>query len=267
MDKSIHAVRHEYEVSQERADILLPSMMIFKIFLDKTQAEGIYTPLISLRDGIVSDMVDKMFHTKREGEFIEDIIASARIQGKRYEYDEAHAREVEAKALILFDELKKLHGLGKRERLLLQLAAILHDTGKYIDLNRHYVHSYHIIMALELMGISQEEKQMIANIARYHSREVPSDYHDNFKALTGENKVIAAKLIAIMRLADALDRSHSQKVKEMKIVLEDKMVLIKVDVTHEFLLEEWTFETKAEFFEEVFGVTPALKMKRVMKHG
>jgi exopolyphosphatase/guanosine-5'-triphosphate,3'-diphosphate pyrophosphatase len=267
MHKSIYSIGHEYGVSQERADILLPSMMIFKKFLDKTQAPVIHTPLVSLRDGIISDIVDKQFHTRREEEFIEDIISSARVQGKRYKYDEAHAREVEAKALVFFDELKKLHGLGKRERLLLQLAAILHDIGKYIDLNRHYVHSYHIIMALELMGISREEKHIIANVARYHSRAVPSDYHENFRELNEKNKVIAAKLIAIIRLADALDRSHRQKVEEMKIVLDDKKVLVKVDVADDFLLEEWTFETKAEFFEEVFGVTPALKTKRMMKHG
>ncbi|MBB6218946.1 exopolyphosphatase/guanosine-5'-triphosphate,3'-diphosphate pyrophosphatase [Anaerosolibacter carboniphilus] len=267
MDKSTYSISEEYGVSPERADILLPSMMIFKKFLDKTQATGIHTPLVSLRDGIISDIVDKKLHTKREEEFTEDIIASARVQGKRYEYDEAHAREVEAKALLLFDELKKLHGLGKREKLLLQLAAILHDIGKYIDLNRHYVHSYHIIMALELMGISWEEKQIIANVARYHSRAVPNDYDENFKELNGKNKVIAAKLIAIIRLADSLDRSHKQKVKEMRIVLDDKKVLVKVNVADDFLLEEWTFETKAEFFEEVFGVTPVLKTKRMMKHG
>lgn len=266
MHKSIYSIGQEYGVSQERADILLPSMMIFKKLLDKTKAAEIYTPLVSLRDGIISDIVDKKFHTRREAEFMEDIVASARVQGKRYEYDEDHAREVECRALTIFDELKKMHGLGRRERLLLQLAAILHDIGKYIDLNQHYIHSYHIIMTLELMGISREEREIVANVARYHSRAVPSHYDANYKELEEKNKVIGAKLIAIIRLADALDRSHRQKVKEMKILLDGKKVLIKVDVEDDFLLEEWTFETKAEFFEEVFGVTPALKTKRMMKH-
>ncbi|WP_094548477.1 HD domain-containing protein [Petroclostridium xylanilyticum] len=262
MYKSAHSLIKDYGVPHESADILLPSMMIFKMFLDMTEAKGMYAPQISLADGIISDIIDRNFDTQRQEDFVEDIISAAGFLARRYRYDQPHAQDVEQKSLALFDALYKLHGLGGRERLLLQLAAILHDIGKYINFNEHYIHSYEIIMASDLIGISKEELEIIANVARYHSREVPGYSHENFRKLDEKNRVIVAKLVAIIRLADALDRSHKQKIRGMKINLEEKEVIIKVETVEDALLEEWTFETKAEFFQEVFGVTPILKIKR-----
>ncbi|WHH60708.1 HD domain-containing protein [Petroclostridium sp. X23] len=266
MYKSTHSITKEYGISFERADILLPSMMLFKKFMDMTAAKGIHVPLVSLSDGIISDITDKCFNTNRKKVFEQDIISSARFISKRYRYDQAHAEDVEVKALFLFDELSKLHGLGHEERLLLQLAAILHDTGKFIDMNQHYIHSYEIIMASDLIGISKESLTVIANVARYHSRVVPHYTHENYQKLDEKTRIIVAKLVAIIRLADALDRSHKQKLKDMKVQLEEKRVIIRVDAVEDALLEEWTFETKAEFFQEVFGVTPILKVKRKISH-
>ncbi|MDK2933447.1 MAG: exopolyphosphatase / guanosine-5-triphosphate,3-diphosphate pyrophosphatase [Clostridiales bacterium] len=264
MYQSTDVIVKNYGLSYDRADVLLPSMMIFKKFLDMTAADGLYVPLVTLADGIIYDLVDKNFNIKREQGFIEDIISSAKFLAARYQYDPLHAEDVEQKSLVLFDALHKLHGLGNRERLLLQLAAILHDTGKYINLTEHYIHSYELIMASDLIGLSKEELEIIANVSRYHSRVVPRHSHENFLKLEEKNRVIIAKLVAIIRIADALDRSHKQKIKNMKVDHEDKKIMIRAETTQDTLLEEWTFETKAEFFQEVFGVTPILKMKRKM---
>lgn len=262
LDKSSHYMIKNYGVSQERADIVLPSMMIFKKFFDTTHAKGLHVPLISIRDGIISDMIDQRFNTQRKIDFMEDILSSAHHMAQKYEYDTAHAKDVEKKALCIFDELDSLHGLGQRERFLLRLSATLHDIGKFISPTNHYIHSYNIIRASSLLGISLEEIEIIANVARYHSKQIPQWNHENFRKLSEKNRVIVAKLVAMIRLADSLDRSHRQKIKELKIELKEKEIIFRVDSTEDILLEEWTFETKAEFFKEVFGMTPILKIKR-----
>lgn len=262
--KPIHTLVKEYNLPYERATILIPSMIILKKFLALTTAEQIYTPLVSLRDGIISDIVDKKFNTKRNAEFAEDIVASARFMAERYKYDKEHSEDVEEKALFIFDNLQRLHGLGAKERFLLKLAAILHDTGKFLSFDQHYVHSYHVIMASNLMGMSEQDLEIIANVAKYHSVIVPRYSHKNFKKLSNHDKVIVAKLVAIIRMADALDRSHNQKIKNIKIELKENQLLIKGETRDNILLEEWTFDTKSEFFQEVFGVKPVLKIKRMI---
>ena len=260
--KSGYAIGKEYNISLETADLLLPSMMIFKKFLDTTIAQGLIAPLISLTDGIIMDIADKRFDLKQEQAAVQDIVSSVRVLAKRYRYDQAHAEDVERKSLMIFDALKKLHGLGNRERFLLQLSAILHDIGKFINMTRHYIHSYEIIMASDLIGITKDELEIIANVARYHSKVVPANDHPNFRKLSEKNRVVVAKLVAIIRIADGLDRSHRQKIKDIKITVNEKEIIIKVDALEDIVLEKWTVETKAEFFQEVFGITPIVKVKR-----
>lgn len=264
VNKSSASIMKEYNVTSERANVLVPSMMIFQHFLEMTEVKGIHAPLISLRDGIISEMIDQRFDTKRKKDFMNDIISYVRHLARKYQYDRAHAEDVEEKSLYLFDELIGLHGLGDRERRLLQLACIIHDAGKFINQNKHYVHSYNLIMAAEIIGMSQEDLEVIANVARYHSQEVPRYSHENFRRLNEHNRVIVAKLSSIIRLADALDRSHKQKIKDIKLTLDEKDVYIRGESKHDTLLEEWTFESKSEFFQEVFGVTPILKIRRKM---
>ncbi|MEI8217176.1 MAG: HD domain-containing protein [Eubacteriales bacterium] len=262
--KSPQVLKKELAISQENAEILLPSMMLLKKFFDHVKADKAYTPMISLADGVLSDICGSRAKKKGKDPLGDDILSLARCIGTKFNYHEAHAIDVEEKSVALFEGLRKLHGMGDRELFLLRLSAILHDTGKYINLNDHYIHSYHIVMASELMGISRQELEIIANVSRYHSREVPSQSHATFMRLNEADRVVTAKLVAIIRIADALDRSHRQKIKSIKVTLDNEGLTVRVDTKEDVLLEEWTFETKANFFREVFGVVPIMKIKREM---
>ncbi|MBP1743209.1 MAG: hypothetical protein H6Q58_187 [Firmicutes bacterium] len=262
--KSPQFIMKELELQLESAEILIPTMMIFKKFFDKTAADKFYTPLVSIMDGLIVDICRKRVYGEERDELEKDALTLARSIAAKFQYDKAHAEDVEEKSLILFDETRKLHGLGKRERLLLQLAAILHDSGKFISLNEHYIQSYNIVLASEIPGIIQEEQKIIANVARYHSGLGPEISHPNFSSLEEPSKLIVAKLSAIIRIADALDRSHKQKISEMKVEWESSRLLIRVVTARDILLEEWTFDVKAEFFKTVFGVIPEIKIKKVM---
>jgi exopolyphosphatase/guanosine-5'-triphosphate,3'-diphosphate pyrophosphatase len=259
--KNIHEIIEEYNIKKERAEIIIPSMMLFKKFGEGTNSKKIVVPNISLTDGIVRDIYEEIYRLKEEDKTVEDIITNAEVLAKKFQYNEKHCKAVESNSLILFDKLKKLHGL-EEERVLLRTAAILHDIGKYIGLDRHYVHSYSIIKSLEIFGLSSEQMEIIANISRYHSTVVPSEIDSNFTSLCERDRVLVAKLIAIIRLADALDRSHKQKIKVQSVKIKGKNLVIKGVSNMNTTLEEWTFKKKAFFFEEVFGITPTLKIKK-----
>ncbi len=251
----------EYQIPAERAAVLLPSLIIFQRFIEMTKAQGIHTPMVSLRHGILAGMVDERFETPRQQAFMQDIISSVRYIGRKYHHDETHAAHVEALALSIFDQTRMIHGLSDRERFELQIATILHDIGKYINLNRHDVHSYNIISSLDIIGLSNHEIKLVANIARFHSEERPLYQFDNYIALDMEDRVIVSKLIAILLLADSLDISHKQKIPDIKITQHGAILELCVDPVEDILLEGWTFGQKAALFEESMGYKPLLKRK------
>lgn len=262
---SPHTIIKKYHVPQENSDILLPTMMVLKKFIDVTTSDKIYTPTINLVDGVISEMLEK--NKQEETNILEaDVLSLCRTIGAKFKYQQEHAEDVENKSLILFNSLKKLHGLGKRERTLLQLAAILHDIGKFISYSNHYVNSYNAIMSSDILGLNETELKIVANIAKYHSTISPSLNHESYMSLDGASRLIVSKLVAIIRIADALDRSHKQKITDIKVKYAGKEVIITVSSTEDILLEQWTFELKSEFFKEVFGVTPILKIGRTVSN-
>lgn len=160
---------------------------------------------------------------------------------------------LEENALKIFDSMKKYHGFGKRERLLLQIAAILHDCGKYISMRNSAECAYHIIMSTEIIGLSHKERQMVASIVKYNTMPYPYETEKN---------VAVAKLTAILRLANAMDRSHKHKFQNAKMVLKDRQMIITTDSPENITLERRSFAQKADFFEEVYGIRPVLKQKK-----
>lgn len=251
----------EFKVSQERAEILLPSVIIFLQFLEMTEAEVIYAPMVSLRDGLVADMVDHKYETLRDEKFQQDIISSVRCMGAKYQYDKIHAVCIEQMAVSIFDQTRKLHGLSERARFYLQIAAILHDIGKFISINRHDENSFEIIRSSDIMGLSNRELMLLAIMVRYHSEEIPTIEHYSYRDLDEKDRVMVSKLAAILQIADSLDITHHQKINEIKVTFEDGHIIFRVNTNEDLLLEEWTFNSRIQFFEEVFGVRPILKSK------
>ena len=139
----------------------------------------------------------------------------------RYRFDRAHGRHVAMLAMRLFDECRDDHGLSGRERLLLQVAALLHDIGIYVSLRAHHKHSQYLLAALQIFGLSDDETAIVSNIARYHRRGTPQRSHLPYVALDRHDRLIVNKLAAILRLANALDAEHLQKVHDLRLLRSD----------------------------------------------
>lgn len=161
---SIDQVEERFGVNEEYAALLLPSAIIFKRILELTGAEMFWVPGIRLCDGIVAEYADEKKLVKLSHNFEEDILVASRNMSKRYKCHTSHIQIIEKYVLDIFDTTKRFHGLGQRDRLLLRIATILHDCGKFISMKNPSQCAYYIIMATEIIGLSHSERTIIANV-------------------------------------------------------------------------------------------------------
>lgn len=251
-------IGRKYNLPDHDLESLLPSMGIYKMFFNIIEVSPIISVPVKLSEAILLEMFSNDDFKEISQVFAESTVISAKNLGLRFLYDEEHANQVEKLVLILFDLLKPKHRLDKRYRLLLQLAAILHDIGKFIQLKNHSEHSANIIKGTELLGLDQRETEIVASVAKYHSTKFLLSDDVNLQKLEQKDRLVIAKLLAILRLADALDRSHSSKVKDIKVQIKSRKLKLKIISDQRILLEKWSIETKSEFFEDVFGLKPEI---------
>jgi exopolyphosphatase/guanosine-5'-triphosphate,3'-diphosphate pyrophosphatase len=247
-----------FNLSEPKAEMVLPTIILYKQILGLTDVVDIVIPADQFIDGISIMHIAEKTQAKWFGLIDKQILSLACAIGEKYQYDPCHAAAVESHALCLFDRMARIHGLGKRERLMIQVACILHDIGKFVSLRQHYHYSYQLIKSSDIMGFSEVEKAIIANVARYHSKGTPVSGDPMFAELTTEQRVTVAKLAAIVRLADAIDRTHCQKAAGLDVALKGEEMLITVTAKADMSLEEWTFLDKVGFFESVFGIRAIL---------
>ena len=256
-------IARSLDVVEEKVSLVFISAILTRRIAEIMGAEKIWAPGVTLCDGIAYEYGESLKMFQEDHDFEQDIIACAMNISKRYMGSRKRAETLEAIATTIFDSMKKVHGLGKRERLYLRLAAILHDCGKYISLVNIGETSYDIVMATEIIGLSHREREIVANIVRFnHSPFVYYEQSMRSTVLDRQSYLIVAKLTAILRLAASLDRSHKQKLKGIKAVLHEKELFLSADTMEDLTLEMGFFHSRAAFFQEVFSVTPVLKKRK-----
>lgn len=254
-----------FGVSEESASRIFISSVIIKRCMKVMGAGQVWSPGVVLCDGIGFEYGQKNGLIKEEHDFEQDILACALNLSKRYLGNKKRSETLENIALAIFDSMKKIHGLGKRERLLLSLATILHDCGKYISLSNLGECSYNIILYTEIIGVSHIEREMVANVVKFN--HLKFGYYDivaQSSKLDKQNYLTIAKLTAILKLANGLDRSHKQKFKDIKIALKDHDLVITVNTNEDITLEKGMLESRADFFEEVFSIRPVIKQRKIV---
>ncbi len=264
MHSTPQQIAEMYDLSEDQAEVLLPALSIYRQLFLVSRAETMLATKISIMDVLIEDTLFPEYRDSWHSRLERNIIQSARSVGEKYHYDQKHAYMVESLAGKLFDKMINVHGLGSHERLLLQISAILHDAGKYVNVRNHAHHSYDLIRNTDLFGLSALDVEIISNVARYHSVEEPSMTHSNFRELDPFHRLVVSKLVGILRVADALDRAHEHKFNDLKVKAKKNHVDIIVETQYETIFEEWIFEAKSDFFREVFGLKPRLK-KRLME--
>ncbi|MDO5132222.1 MAG: HD domain-containing protein [Eubacteriales bacterium] len=250
-------------LEDDNVPLLQISAIIVRCIADRTGAELLWFPCVTLCDGIVYEFAEERRYLRSAHDFEQDILACADQISRRYRGSEERSGTIGGIALRIFESTKKLHGMGGREKLLLQLAATLHDCGKYISMTNLAQCGYNIIKSTEIIGISQVEQEIVANVVRFNHEQFA------FKKLMSEESALdeascmtIARLTAILRVANALDRSHRRKFSDLQIRNQDRKMIITVETPADISLEKGLFGERAEFFEEVFGLRPVIKQKK-----
>lgn len=244
--------RKTFDLRPDRADVIVPALYVLAAVADLARTDTMVVPNVGLKEGILYELVDKHFRAW-DPRVDEHTATRSTVQlGRRYHFDEPHATHVDRLATQLFDKLAPLHKLGSEDRILLRVAALAHDIGDFIDYAAHHKHTQYILENSDVMGLSHDHRRVVACIARYHRRALPSPKHATFGSLSVEDQRKVKKLSAILRIADALDRGHRSKVNKLDVVVGAKEVQLVVAGREDLSLEVWTAERKAEFFTEVF---------------
>ncbi len=247
----------------DHSSLVLPALIIYRRLIEETGAELIWVPGLNICDGLAYDYAEQRKIFKSSHNFENDIIEAAKNIAKRYQSNKTHLLGTEYLALTIFDKMKRIHGMEKRERLLLQIAVWLHDCGKYISMTHTPECSYQIVMSTEIIGLSHREREIIANAIRFDTEEFVS--FEEFSAessLDRKDYLLTAKLSAILRVANSMDRSHKQKFKNVRVTLKERELLVVVDTVEDITLEQGLFSHKADFFETIFSIKPVIRQKR-----
>jgi exopolyphosphatase/guanosine-5'-triphosphate,3'-diphosphate pyrophosphatase len=248
--------RDTWQLRPDRADTIVPATAIFLRIAGALKRTTILAPGVGLAAGILEELVDKFFHVWDAAGEAEHIIEACMRIGRHYHFDEAHARCVCRFATQLFDDLRAVHVFHDRDRLLLRAAAVLHDIGDYVHYSGHHKHSYYLIQNADIMGVTPDERAIVANIARYHRKGPPDPTHPNFRELTKEARGKVRGLAAILRIVDALDREHKQKIESVRAAVDREAgrVTLFLSGGKDRELEEWTVGAKASLWRDEYDL-------------
>ncbi len=255
----VERIARKHRLMLEEAQTLGPALMAYVKLAEAFKLKQIFICGVSLRDGLLAEAATGGSWSE---DFVEQILHSAREVGKRFSLDQAHADCVTALSIELYRAMESEHRLSARYEVILTVAAQLHDVGMFIGSSSHHKHSKYIIENSDIFGLGEEDIRLTALVARYHRGAAPRATHPGYDALQREERLIVNKLAAILRAADALDRSHTQAVKNLKIAVDEDQVVIEIGRAGEYTAEKRAMVVKGKLFEQVYGRVIALRAKR-----
>jgi len=251
-DYSVDEIVARFKISYNEAETLKVSLLIYSLFLDLTKAEKIFVPETNARNGfLLSRFSGNTDELKQE--FNSQIIASTRNLLRKYRGDEEHSECVRIISLKIYDSLQSVLALDEHARLLLEIAALLHDIGVFIRYDNHNIHSSYIIRNSEIFGLSHNDIKIVAEIAKYHRGNTMPQDDESFQSLPRADRMTILKLTAILRIADAMDRGHIQKFSDFSISIQQNNLTIRTKKSKNTVLEKIALTEKAGMFESIFG--------------
>jgi exopolyphosphatase/guanosine-5'-triphosphate,3'-diphosphate pyrophosphatase len=239
-----------------RADLAPAGSVLVDTLLRALGAEEVVLSDFALREGLVLDYIRRnRRHIATIERYPDPRRRSVMELGDRLHHWTPHARHVAHLSLQLFDATRAHHGMGDREREWLEYGALLHDIGMHISYKAHHRHSYYLIRNGELRGMEPDEIEIVALVARYHRRGRPRRTQDGFARLSRPARRAVRLLAACVRLAEGLDRSHNQVIRDLEVHTDEHECVVRLHATGDAELEVWAGLRQARPFGKVMGRT------------
>jgi exopolyphosphatase/guanosine-5'-triphosphate,3'-diphosphate pyrophosphatase len=245
-------------ISAQRSEIIIAGGHILEGTMQAFSIETLRTCGWALREGVLIDRLREIEAASRPPlpDLADYRLRGVHAVGRRFGYEEAHAQQVARLAEKIYDYLSRSElttNFDRHRRTLLSAAALLHDVGYHIAHESHHKHSLYLIRHSELTGFSEAEREVIANVARYHRGGEPKERHEDYAALNQTDRNTVDALAAVLRVADALDRRHDSRITDLRCVRNGRVVHIELQSSSNCDREIFAAEQKRELFERVFN--------------
>src|SRR5580658_2684596 len=246
-------------IGPRRAEIIIPGTAVLLHVLDALHQPALFYSAAGVRDGIIADLATRGID-RGLTQLSVDQRSVVEETAEHFGVALRHARKVARLASELFLGFQNAHRLPAHFGRLLEAAAYLHDTGHYVSDTRHHKHSYYLVANSDLPGFTLSEREVIANLCRYHRKALPAPEHENLQLLDVEEQRAVAYLIPLLRMADSLDRSHGQRIRSVECRQRDSDFLITLNVPPgtDIDLEIWAAERLTEIFRQIYNKPVAI---------
>ncbi|MFD2255608.1 HD domain-containing protein [Luteolibacter algae] len=245
-----------FQLDYQTAEALIPALEINLAIAESLNLKEVHIPISEYEQGLLQDLLASRIITDT---FAEEVLRSARILADKYQSDPKHGAHVGSLCEHFLKNLQDLHNLTEHDALLLQVASILHEVGTYVSPRAHHKHSEYIILNSEIFGLDRLDVTIVALVSRYHRHSGPRLDHPSYAALSVEDRIRVCKLAAILRVADALERTHAQRVSKIEISRTSSKLKIRLPGLEDAAIERLAMDSKADLFEHVFGLTVVIE--------
>ncbi len=205
----------KFGLDEKRARNIVAGALVLSEVMRNLRLPSILACPVAIREGIVESRLSEMRSAPARGSSLRR--ASVLALADRSACDRRHAQHVARLARRIFNQTRDLHGLNDNSAELLEHAAILHESGMHVSDRGYHRHTYYLIRHADLRGFTEEQLVIVANVALYHRKAAPSEDDQNLSELNGQQRHEVEKLSAILRIAEGLDRSHRQSVRDVAV--------------------------------------------------
>jgi len=248
-----------YHMAFPDAATVGPALLGYSMLAEAFELREVVVSNVNLRDGLLQEIAAK---GSWNADFVNQVMRSAIDLGRKFDFDELHARHVAKICKILFQGLRDEHQLPPKYELLLTVAALLHEIGMYVSVGSYHKHTMYLIDNSELFGLSKTDERLIALTSRYHRKTSPKPTHTLYTALDRDQRIAVVKMAAMLRAADALDAAHSQRFHELRFSKEGGRLVISIPNVEDLSLEQLALKQTSSLFEETYGMPVLLRRLR-----
>jgi exopolyphosphatase / guanosine-5'-triphosphate,3'-diphosphate pyrophosphatase len=244
----------KWKLRPDRADVILPASIVLYTIAREAGVRQVLIPNVGLKDGILLEIAAELSQRPQPQRKVQAWHSALHL-GRKYKFDERHAQLTARLACRLFEQSRSLHHLSDEYLLPFEIASLLHDIGIFINAVDHEKHGFYLLTANRLIGLTDREQNIVANVVRYHRKEVPSTGDEYLKCLSRQDREAVTKLSALLRLADSSDISRDHLVSDVSLSEHGTVWQIHVSGRPDMMLPNWALGKRKQLFEQVFGVS------------